>query len=65
MKCAGSVQVNPLLLLGQYSDDEAEGEEQMLADGLSGGASAVAVVGQVDQKVQDSNSLFCFLLVAY
>uniref|UniRef100_A0A7I4EAD5 WW domain-containing protein n=1 Tax=Physcomitrium patens TaxID=3218 RepID=A0A7I4EAD5_PHYPA len=47
----GSVQVNPLLLLGQYSDDEAEGEEQMLADGFSGGASAVAVVGQVDQKV--------------
>ncbi|XP_024380675.1 uncharacterized protein [Physcomitrium patens] len=46
-----SVQVNPLLLLGQYSDDEAEGEEQMLADGFSGGASAVAVVGQVDQKV--------------
>lgn len=43
--------MNPLSLLGQYSDEEEEEEEQILANGSSGGVLAVAVSGQVDEKV--------------
>lgn len=42
--------MNPLSLLGQYSDEDEE-EEKVLANGSSGGVTAVAVVGQVDEQV--------------
>lgn len=43
--------MNPLSLLGQYSDEEEEEEEKVLANGSSGGVPAVAVAGQVDEQV--------------
>ena len=43
--------MNPLSLLGQYSDEDEEGEK-ILANGSNGGVSAVAVAGQVDEQVQ-------------
>ncbi|KAG0582964.1 hypothetical protein KC19_3G097700 [Ceratodon purpureus] len=46
------VQVNPLSLLGQYSDEDEE-EENTLANGSSGGLSAVAVAGRLDEQVAD------------
>jgi hypothetical protein len=48
----GPVQVNPLSLLGQYSDEDEE-EEKLLANGSIGGVPAVAVGGQVDEQVAD------------
>lgn len=45
--------MDPLSLLGQYSDEdeEQEEEEKALANGSIGGVPAVAVVGQVDEQV--------------
>lgn len=57
LNCTGPVQVNPLSLLGQYSDEDEE-EEAMLANGSSGGVSAVAVAGQVDEQVQVHACIF-------
>lgn len=44
------MQENPLSLLGQYSDEDEE-EEKTLANGSSGGVSAVAVACRVDEQV--------------
>jgi hypothetical protein len=49
--CAGPVQVDPLSLLGQYSDEDEEEEQLSQANESKKNGSANIVAGQVEEQV--------------